>query len=157
MISVGRAGLAAWLVAAAVFVASAAGAFESSLVRIETGGGKGPAAMVRVELALSAAERSQGLQGRKKLAADAGMLFDFGATQPVAMWMKNTYVALDMLFIDDTGFVVHLIENTIPLSETLLEPNVPVRAVLELAAGSARRLGVRPGDRVRHPMFESRR
>lgn len=102
----------------------------------------------RVELAISDAERQQGLMGRRSLAATAGMLFDFGATQPIAMWMRNTHVALDMLFADETGRIVDLIAHTTPLSETLLRPRVPARYVLEVAAGQAAAHGIAIGDRL---------
>ena len=106
-----------------------------------------------VELAVSEAQRVQGLQGRRRLAADAGMLFDFQGTGPVIMWMKDTYVPLDMLFIDSGGRIVNIAEHTVPLSLTAIPSAGPVRAVLELNAGTAARLGIKPGDRVLHSVF----
>jgi len=81
------------------------------------------------------------------------MLFDFKRVQPVAMWMKNTLIPLDMLFIDGAGRVVNVAENTVPLSLATIPSAAPVRAVLEINAGSARRLGIRPGDQVLHAIF----
>lgn len=120
---------------------------------IETGGG---AVAFQVELAVTPSELVRGLQDRRHLAPDAGMLFDFGPERIITMWMKNTYIPLDMLFIDAGGIVADIAERTEPLSlETIASP-VPVRAVLEVNAGTSQRLGIRPGDRVRHPIFATR-
>ncbi len=110
-----------------------------------------------VEVAGTGAQRQQGLQNRKSLAAGAGMLFDFERVQAVAMWMKNTLIALDMLFIDDAGRVVNVAENTVPLSLATIPSAAPVLAVLEVNAGTARRLGIQPGDQVLHPIFGNAR
>lgn len=101
-----------------------------------------------VELAQTPEARQTGLQGRRFLAADAGMLFDFGSPQPVSMWMKNTFLSLDMLFIDSEGTVVKVVETTPPLSLALISSERPVRAVLEVIAGTCARLGIGPGSRI---------
>jgi hypothetical protein len=106
-----------------------------------------------VEVADTPAERRQGLQGRSALAENAGMLFDFGTPQRVAMWMLNTYIPLDMLFLADDGRVVAIAKNTVPLSLDRIGIEDPVRAVLEVPAGVADRLKVRAGDRVCHPIY----
>jgi len=106
-----------------------------------------------VEVADTPSARQQGLQGRRGLAENAGMLFDFGTPQPVAMWMLNTYIPLDMLFLDDAGRVVAIARNTVPLSLDRIGIDDPVRAVLEVQAGVADRLKVRAGDRVCHPIY----
>ena len=82
------------------------------------------------------------------------MLFDFGAVRPVTMWMKNTLIPLDMFFADDTGRIVAIAERTTSLSEKRIHSGQPVRFVLEMIGGSARRLGIGPGDRLRHPLIE---
>ena len=110
-----------------------------------------------VEVAETAAQRQQGLQHRKSLAAGAGMLFDYNRVQPASMWMKNTLIALDMLFIDGAGRVVNVAENTVPLSLATIPSAAPVRAVLEVNAGTARRLNIQPGDQVLHPIFANAR
>ncbi len=110
-----------------------------------------------VEVAETAAQRRQGLQHRKSLAAGAGMLFDYQRVQPVAMWMKNTLIALDMLFIDGAGRIVNVAENTEPLSLATIPSAAPVLAVLEVNAGTARRLGIQPGDQVLHAVFGTAR
>lgn len=136
---------------------AALGAGASTPVRFETSDLVVVSARGRsnfsVELALNEAQRVQGLQGRRRLAAGTGMLFDFQGTGPVMMWMKDTFVPLDMLFIDSRGRIVNIAEHTVPLSLTAIRSAGPVRAVLELNAGTAARLGIRPGDRVLHSVF----
>lgn len=107
----------------------------------------------RVELASTPDQRAQGLQGRQTLAVDAGMLFDFEASQPVAMWMKDTHVPLDMIFIAADGRIVNIARDTTPRSLKVIESAAPVRGVLEVRAGTTARLGIRPGDRVVHGIF----
>jgi uncharacterized membrane protein (UPF0127 family) len=97
-----------------------------------------------------------GLQHRRVLAADAGMLFDYRQSRPVAMWMKNTHLPLDMLFIDAAGRVARVARHTVPLSLTPIPSGEPVRAVLELNAGVTRLLGIQAGDRVEHPIFKAK-
>ena len=106
-----------------------------------------------VELADTPAERSRGLMFRQSMPADHGMLFDFQTEQPVAFWMKNTPLPLDMVFIDGSGTVVQVAADTTPYSEAAIPSRQPVRAVLELNAGTAERLGIGPGAKVRHPIF----
>jgi uncharacterized protein len=99
--------------------------------------------------------RRRGLMHRQHLAQDHAMLFDWGRVEPVAMWMRNTYVSLDMIFIAADGRVTKIAEATEPLSETIISSDGPVAAVLEVVAGTARRIGLEPGDRVHHPMFSA--
>jgi hypothetical protein len=109
-----------------------------------------------VELAANDAERAKGLMNRKELPEGRGMLFDFQRDQDVAMWMRNTYISLDMLFIRGDGRILRIVENTEPLSERIISSGGPVRGVLEVIAGTARKLGIAPGDRVAHPIFRAR-
>jgi uncharacterized protein len=111
---------------------------------------------LQVEFADTDASRAQGLMYRRSLAPDRGMLFDFKRVEPVSMWMQNTYVSLDMFFIRADGTIARIAQNTEPLSTRTVSSGEPVLAVLELVAGSAARLGIRPGDRVEHPMFRRR-
>jgi uncharacterized membrane protein (UPF0127 family) len=94
---------------------------------------------------------------RESMDPDHGMLFDFHAVAPVSMWMRNTILSLDMLFIGEDGQIKGIAANTVPYSETVISSPGPVRAVLELNAGSAERLRITTGDRVRHPIFEEAR
>ena len=101
-----------------------------------------------VELALTADQRSQGLMFRKEMPLDHGMLFDFGQARPVAMWMQNTPLPLDMLFIQDNGTISHIHENAVPFSQAIIDSHGAVKYVLELNAGRAKALGLQKGDRV---------
>jgi uncharacterized membrane protein (UPF0127 family) len=109
-----------------------------------------------VELVANDEDRARGLMYRKELPEGRGMLFDFKTDQPVSFWMRNTYIPLDMIFIRSDGRIQRIAENTEPLSERLVPSGAPVRGVLEVIAGTARKLGIAPGDRVAHPIFGSR-
>jgi uncharacterized protein len=106
-----------------------------------------------VELATNDAERARGLMFRKSLPEGHGMLFDFQTDQPVQFWMRNTYIPLDMIFIRGDGRVLNIAQNTTPLSDALVPSAGPVRAVLEVIAGTARKYHIAPGDRVTGSFF----
>jgi len=106
-----------------------------------------------VEIAETDAERQKGLMYRKDLPEGHGMLFDFHAEQEVGFWMQNTYIPLDMIFIRGDGRILRIAENTEPLSTRIIPSNGPVRAVLEVIAGTARKYGIAPGDRVASAIF----
>ena len=108
----------------------------------------------QVEVARNDADRAQGLMYRRNMAPDRGMLFDFGRVQPISMWMQNTYIPLDMIFIRADGTIARVAENAEPLSTRTIPSGEPVRAVLEVNGGTAARLGVKPGDRIEHPLFK---
>ncbi|OSQ48406.1 DUF192 domain-containing protein [Thalassospira alkalitolerans] len=101
-----------------------------------------------VELAATPDERSRGLMFRTEMAQDAGMLFDFGSAHDISMWMKNTFISLDMLFIDKNGVIVGIEKRTVPKSETIIPTPRPVRFVLELNGGSADHFGLEVGEKV---------
>ena len=109
----------------------------------------------QVEVAADDAARAQGLMYRKSLAPDRGMLFDFHTPRPVAFWMRNTYISLDMIFIRADGRILSIARNTTPLSDEGVPSGGAVRAVLELVGGRAAEIGALPGDRVRHRIFPS--
>jgi uncharacterized membrane protein (UPF0127 family) len=109
-----------------------------------------------VEVMRDDAGRSRGLMFRRNMAADHGMLFDFERDEPVTMWMKNTYLPLDMVFIRPDGTISRIAANTEPLSTAIIPSGSPVSAVLELNAGTAAKLGIQPGDRIEHPLFKAR-
>ena len=92
--------------------------------------------------------RERGLMNVRALAPDAGMLFLFEAPHFASFWMKDTYVSLDLAFIDASGVVVNVARNAVPLSLEPIRSEAPVSRVLELVAGTADRIGLQPGDRV---------
>jgi uncharacterized membrane protein (UPF0127 family) len=156
-------GLAAALAALALSFAVAPACAQANLaafaqpilpketVRIVTAGGA--THTFELEIADEQEETRAGLMGRTSVAPDGGMLFDFGGAQPRYMWMKNTPTSLDMLFMDPSGQIVMIAENTRPLSERSVGTDVPVRVVIELAAGRTRELGIAPGDTVQFRLF----
>ena len=106
-----------------------------------------------VEVATTPGQMEQGLMFRRSLAADAGMIFDYGAPSTAAMWMKNTLIPLDMLFVDARGRVINIHERAIPGSLDPIGAAAPARAVIELNGGTVARLGIKPGDQVIFPIF----
>ncbi len=106
-----------------------------------------------VELATNAAERAVGLMFRKELPEGRGMLFDFQQEQPVQFWMHNTYISLDMIFIASDGRIVRVAQDVKRMSDDLIPSGRPVRAVLEVIAGTARKFGIAAGDRVTGSFF----
>jgi len=136
-----------------MLAASRLPAAEHGTLEIVTKSGVRP---FSVELAVSDEERAKGLMFRKEIPEGYGMLFDFKQDQMVTMWMKNTYVSLDMIFIKHDGRIARIAENTKVLSEDIIPSGQPVRAVLEVAAGTAKKYGIAPGDKVGHPIFSGR-
>jgi uncharacterized membrane protein (UPF0127 family) len=104
-----------------------------------------------VELAVTDEERAKGLMYRRSVPESYGMLFDFKRDQEVTMWMRNTYVSLDMIFIQSDGRIRRIAENTETESDKIISSGGPVRAVLEVVAGTAKKLGIVAGDRVASP------
>jgi uncharacterized protein len=101
-----------------------------------------------VEVARTPEQQAQGLMFRQSLAPDRGMIFLYEPAQPASFWMKNTLIPLDMLFIRPDGRIARIAENTVPLSLEPVPSLEPVSAVLEIAGGRARELGIREGDKV---------
>ncbi len=106
-----------------------------------------------VEMALTEAQQETGLMFRPSVPADGGMLFDWGTERQSQMWMKNTIASLDMLFIGADGTIRHIAEHTVPQSLAVIDGKFPVRATVELAAGTAERLDIRVGDKVLQRIF----
>ena len=106
--------------------------------------------MFSVEMAKTEKERETGLMYRKEMADGRGMLFDFTPEQQISMWMKNTYLSLDMLFLDEAGTVTHVATHAQPVSLALISSQGPVRYVVELNGGAAASYGVKVGDRLEH-------
>jgi uncharacterized membrane protein (UPF0127 family) len=147
----------AWLAIAAIVVGAAvigevrAASFQTLEIATKSG-----VQIFTVEIATTSEEKETGLMYRKELADGKGMLFDFSPEQQISMWMKNTYISLDMIFIRADGRILRIAENTEPLSTKIISSGGLARGVLEVAAGTAQKYGIAPGDRVAHPLFNRR-
>jgi uncharacterized membrane protein (UPF0127 family) len=139
-------------ICALLLIASVSRAAElpRDIVLVEAGGSQ---YRFEVEVADDPAERAEGLMYRESLADNAGMLFLYPKPQPVQFWMKNTPLSLDIVFVRADGTIAHIAESTIPMSEDLIPSGEPVRAVLEVKAGTMRQLGVTAGDRLRNAAY----
>lgn len=151
--SVAKGWLAAILVVVFAVASAPLGAASFQPLEIVTRNG---VQVFSVEMATTEQEKQTGLMYRKELADGKGMLFDFNPEQEVSMWMKNTFVSLDMIFIRADGRILRIAENTEPMSTRIISSQGPARAVLEVVAGTAQKYGIRPGDRVGHPLFGSK-
>lgn len=146
--------LATTLSAALVNSRAAEAKMREEVITLVTAAGE---RSVEIEIAETMEEKARGLMFRSSLADTRGMLFPYGDAQEITMWMRNTYIPLDMVFIRADG-VIHRIEaNTEPMSERVIASQGPVVAVLELAGGWAMRHGLKAGDRVRHRLFPAQR
>jgi hypothetical protein len=139
----------AWTVAATVIAPALADPLEALSISTQTGEHG-----FSVEVAATPATRERGLMDRRFMPMDRGMLFEFERDGPVAFWMKNTYIPLDMVFIARNGAVTRIVDRAEPLSETAIPSGGPCAAVLELNGGVAAQIGLRVGDKVRHPFFK---
>lgn len=131
-------------------ISAQAGDFDFTPLAIETATGRH---VFEVELANSRESRERGLMFRDVLAPDRGMLFDYEIPRHITMWMKNTLIPLDMVFLDPAGRVVKISVDATPGSLESIESDGRVRAVLELLAGTVARIDVRPGDKIYHQVF----
>jgi uncharacterized membrane protein (UPF0127 family) len=125
--------------------------FGTSELTVQTAGGP---QKFTIELALSPAQMEQGLMFRRSMAPNAGMLFDFKTPTNVTMWMKNTVIPLDMLFLDPKGRIIDIHERAVPYSTDMIVAKAPSRYVIELNGGTAARLGIKPSDQVTSPYFK---
>jgi uncharacterized protein len=128
-------------------------AFPTSLLAIRTAAGN--VINFKIWSADTPARDEQGLMYVRSMDLHAGMLFVFPKNQRVAMWMKNTYIPLDMLFMNQHGVIEYIAANTTPLSEAIVGPSTPEYAVLELNGGACARLGIKVGDSVLHGSFKA--
>jgi uncharacterized protein len=142
--------IAAWVPLGALAPAQAAG--QATIEIVSSNG----VHAFNVELATNDKERERGLMFRKSLPEGQGMLFDFKHDREVSFWMRNTLISLDMIFISGDGRIVHIVENAKPLSDDMIPSGAPVRAVLEVIAGTVQKLGIAPGDRVAGAIFGAR-
>ncbi len=129
-----------------------AAAFPKSTLSIQTADQK---YKFSIEIAKTERQQRQGLMFRRQLAPDAGMLFVYAAPQVLTMWMKNTYIPLDMLFIAPNGRIVQIVQRTVPGSLQTISSGEAAIAVLEVNGGTVSRLKIKKGDWVKHPTFGS--
>ena len=144
---------AAFAVLVTLCIAPAARAASVQPLEIAT---KSGVHVFSVEMATTEDEKQTGLMWRKELPDGKGMLFDFSPEQQISMWMKNTYIPLDMIFISADGRILRIAENTEPLSTRIISSGGLAKGVLEVIAGTAQKYGIQPGDRVAHPLFGKR-
>jgi uncharacterized membrane protein (UPF0127 family) len=141
--------------ALAVWAFAGAGAEAASIQPLEIVTKSG-VQVFSVEMATTDQEKETGLMYRKELPDGKGMLFDFSPEQQVSMWMKNTFISLDMIFIRADGRILRIAENTEPQSTKIIPSGGLAKGVLEVIAGTARKYGIAPGDRVAHPLFNGK-
>lgn len=108
---------------------------------------------IDAEIAESPAEQTKGLMFRRSMPERSGMLFPYAGAREITMWMKNTFLPLDMVFIRADGIIHRIEAMTQPFSEETISSNGDVTAVLEINGGAAERLGIKPGQRVKHRIF----
>jgi uncharacterized membrane protein (UPF0127 family) len=140
------------LIAAAPVVVPTGQAARLDRVTIETAKTE---RVFQVEIVREERDRNRGLMFRQSLPDNGGMLFDYDPPQEVAFWMKNTYIPLDIIFIDATGRIIRIAENTTPLSLEPIPSGGVARGVLEIKGGQSAKLGIKAGDRVRHALFDA--
>jgi uncharacterized membrane protein (UPF0127 family) len=126
--------------------------FDKSTMRIDLAGGQH--VDFAIEVARTPAQQEYGLMFQRHLEDHAGMIFIEEPPQVMAMWMKNTYIPLDMLFVGSDGTILSIAPNAVPKSEDIISSGDPVAAVIELAGGAAVRLGIKPGDKISSPAFQ---
>jgi uncharacterized protein len=139
----------------ALFFFMGSGAYTASIQPLEIVTKTG-VHVFSVEMATTEEEKTTGLMYRKELPDGKGMLFDFSPEQEVSMWMKNTYIPLDMIFIRADGRILRIAENTEPLSTRIIPSRGLAKGVLEVIGGTAQKYGIQPGDRVAHPLFSTK-
>jgi uncharacterized protein len=147
-----------WLscaLAGVLWISAGAGAHAASIQPLEIVTKTG-VHVFSVEMATTEQEKTTGLMYRKELAEGKGMLFDFTPEQEVSMWMKNTHISLDMIFIRADGRILRIAENTEPLSTKIIPSGGLAKGVLEVIAGTAQKYGIEAGDRVAHPLFSGK-
>lgn len=142
--------LLGWFLLSMIITSSVQADMRRDPLVIETSSGR---YSFTVEMAETEAEKATGLMFRQTLGRRAGMMFGHAKPTEITMWMKNTYISLDMIFIRKDGVVHRVARGTEPFSEEVVASQGDVLAVLEVAAGVADEIGVKPGDRIVHPMF----
>ena len=138
------------LIAVSHLLASPASALPRSELLVETASSQ---FRFEVEIADDVSERAEGLMFRESMADNAGMLFLYPSPQQVQFWMKNTPMSLDIVFVRADGTIARIAERATPFSEEMILSGEEVTAVLEVKGGMMQQLGVRVGDRLKHPTY----
>lgn len=128
--------------------------FERETIRIVSENRKNRPIVLNVEIADTDPKRMRGLMYRTELADDAGMLFMFPSPRQISMWMANTPISLDMIFINEQGVIKEIVENTIPFSHDIIRSEKKASGVLEIKGGQAKHFRLETGDIVEHPFFK---
>jgi len=136
------------------FIPAAYAKMRQDKLSIEPAAG-GAAHSFDIEVATTDREKALGLMFRTELSDSEGMLFPYAGARPLQMWMHNTYISLDMLFIRSDGTISRIEERAEPLSDRVISSGSTVSAVLEIPGGASGRLGIKPGDKVRYPLFSA--
>lgn len=142
------------LLFAAAAVIPAEPTAKAEQIAVETASGE---RAFSVEVVRKEKERNRGLMFRHEMANDHGMLFDYDPPQKISFWMKNTFIPLDIIFIGADGRVLNIAESTTPLSLERLPAAGEARGVLEINGGLSAKLGIKPGDKVRHALFDAKK
>lgn len=150
--------LTRWLAAMALLIVGVLATSDGRAAELQTLeiATKAGVQVFSVEMATTEEEKRTGLMYRKELPDGRGMLFDFSPEQEVSMWMKNTFIPLDMIFIRADGRILRIAEDTVPQSTKIISSRGMAKGVLEVIAGTAKKYGIAPGDRVAHPLFNGR-
>jgi uncharacterized membrane protein (UPF0127 family) len=141
------------LIAAAPAAVTLPAAAQLEPLTVETAAGEKK--KFSVEVVRDEKARNRGLMFRHEMADDHGMLFDYDPPQAIAFWMKNTFISLDIIFVGGDGRIISIAEKTTPLSLERLPSGGPARGVLEINGGLSAKLGIKVGDKVLHPIFET--
>ena len=149
--SVGRSLIFLWVIFSPV---CAVGEYQKSVDALQIIKANGEVLNYQVELADTEVLRSRGLMYRRMLAPAHGMLLAYPQARRVSIWMKNTYIPLDIIYINSLGEITQINTDAIPHDRTSLRSQLPVLAVLELHAGETRKQNIRVGDKVVHPVFD---
>jgi uncharacterized protein len=128
-------------------------AFPQSMLAVKTTDGK--IVNFKIWLADTQKREEQGMMFVREMDIHTGMLFMFPENKPVSMWMRNTFVSLDLLFLDEHGKIDYIQASATPRSDTIIGPKTPEYAVLELKGGACERFGIKVGDRVIHSNFKN--
>ncbi|MFK7807157.1 MAG: DUF192 domain-containing protein [Saprospiraceae bacterium] len=108
---------------------------------------------IKLEVADDDKQRAQGMMYRKNIPNDTGMIFLFPEAKPQSFWMRNTYVSLDIIFVDENNKIVNIHENTPTLTDDQFPSTAPSKYVVEVAGGYTNAYGIKAGDMIEFEVF----